>query len=148
MNHFVEALVENHKAFGMPVLRKPVVPGIHRTQLRIALIKEEFDEFVRASWDDDIVEAADGLVDLLYVVVGAMLEYGLTDIVDQLFNEVQRSNMSKLGADGKPIYNEQGKYMKGPNYRRPDLASIINKAMRKEDDSQLELNLGSERDVK
>jgi predicted HAD superfamily Cof-like phosphohydrolase len=139
MNPFVQALIENHKAFGMPILHTPTIP-MHRAKMRIGLIEEEADELFQACFrEESIVDAADALVDLLYVVVGAMLEFGLTDIVYELFNEVQRSNMSKLGKDGKPIYREDGKYLKGPNYSPPNLAAIINKV-----NKQLELFNGDE----
>lgn len=139
MNPFVQALIENHKAFGMPILHTPTIP-MSRAKMRIGLIEEETDELFQACFrEESIVDAADALIDLLYVVVGAMLEFGLTDIVDELFNEVQRSNMSKLGEDGKPIYREDGKYLKGPNYSPPNLAAIINKS-----NEQLELFNGDE----
>lgn len=138
MNPFVKALIENHKAFGAPVLHTPAKPDHKRMQLREDLIYEELLEFIRSNNSGTIVDAADDLIDLLYVVVGAMLEYGLTDIIDELFAEVQRSNMSKLGADGKPIYRDDGKYLKGPNYTPPNLSAIIE---RKLSEKQLELDL-------
>jgi len=91
--------------------------------LRLSLIQEELDELKKAIKDKDIVEVADALTDILYVTYGAGHAFGIN--LDQCFNEVQNSNMSKLGDDGKPIYNENGKVMKGPNYFKPDLSKYI-----------------------
>ena len=93
-------------------------------QLRIDLIEEELNELKEAIKNNDIVEVADALTDILYVTYGAGHSFGVD--LDKCFDEVQRSNMSKLGEDGKPIYNESGKVMKGPNYFAPDLKKIIN----------------------
>ena len=91
--------------------------------LRLSLIQEELDELKKAIQEEDIVEVADALTDILYVTYGAGHAFGID--LDQCFNEVQNSNMSKLGDDGKPIYNENGKVMKGPNYFKPDLSKYI-----------------------
>jgi len=150
MNNFVRSLVENHRAFHMPILHIPGMPDMNRVRLREELICEEATEFIQANKDGDIVSAADALIDLLYVTIGAMLEYGLTDIVDDLFNEVQRSNMSKLDETGQPIFRADGKYLKGPRYTEPNLSLIINnqiddckllKAGLEASDRQLELDL-------
>ena len=105
------------------VKTKPSFPSEKIVQLRYDLIKEELDELSVAIKDKDIVEVADALTDLLYVVYGAGHSFGID--LDKCFAEVQRSNMSKLGNDGKPIYNENGKVMKGPNYSKPNLKQFL-----------------------
>ena len=91
--------------------------------LRISLINEELDELKQAISEKNLTEVADALTDILYVTYGAGYAYGID--LDQCFKEVQRANMSKLGEDGKPIYNDQGKVMKGPNYTKPDLSKFV-----------------------
>ena len=88
---------------------------------------EENDEYFEAAQNNDLVEVADALGDMLYILCGTILEHGMQYKIEEVFNEIQRSNMSKLGADGKPIYREDGKVMKGPNYFRPDILSILDK---------------------
>jgi predicted HAD superfamily Cof-like phosphohydrolase len=105
------------------VKTKPSFPSEKIVQLRYDLIKEELDELSVAIKDKDIVEVADALTDLLYVVYGAGHSFGID--LDKCFAEVQRSNMSKLDNDGKPIYNENGKVMKGPNYSKPNLKQFL-----------------------
>ena len=92
-------------------------------ELRISLINEELEELKKAIEDNDILEVADALTDILYVAYGAGHAFGID--LDKCFNEVQESNMSKLGSDWKPIYNESGKVMKGPNYFKPDLSKFL-----------------------
>jgi len=98
-------------------------PNEKTVQLRYELIKEELEELNQAIKDKDIKEVADALTDILYVTYGAGHAFGID--LDKCFNEVQLSNMSKLGPDGKPIYNENGKVMKGPNYFKPDLDKFL-----------------------
>ena len=105
--------------YGQEVKTTPSFPDDKIVRLRYDLIKEELDELSSAIKDKDIVEVADALTDLLYVVYGAGHSWGID--LDKCFAEVQRSNMSKLGEDGKPIFNENGKVMKGPNYSKPNL---------------------------
>ncbi len=105
------------------VKTKPSFPSEKIVQLRYDLIKEELDELSVAINDKDIVEVADALTDLLYVVYGAGHSFGID--LDKCFAEVQRSNLSKLNIDGKPIYNENGKVMKGPNYSKPNLKQFF-----------------------
>ena len=93
--------------------------------LRISLISEELDELKKAISDNNIVEIADALTDILYVTYGAGHAFGIN--LDKCFNEVQESNMSKLDQDGKPIFNEHGKVMKGPNYFKPNIKAILKK---------------------
>ena len=113
------------KTFGQEVKNKPSFSTDKINQLRISLIQEELDELKEAMTNNDLLEVADALTDLLYVTYGAGHAFGID--LDKCFNEVQNSNMSKLGEDGKPIYNEFGKVMKGPNYFKPDLSKFVNK---------------------
>ena len=109
--------------FGQEVKTKPEFPSEKIVKLRHALIKEELEEFEQALKDNNLKEVADSLTDILYVTYGAGHAFGID--LDKCFDEVQRSNMSKLGGDGKPIYNEHGKVMKGPKYFQPDLSKFI-----------------------
>ena len=111
------------KTFGQEVKDKPSLGDEKINQLRINLIKEELDELKQAMDDKDLLEVADALTDILYVTYGAGIAFGID--LDKCFEEVQNSNMSKLGEDGKPIYNEAGKVMKGPNYFKPDLSKFV-----------------------
>ena len=111
------------KTFGQEVKTKPSLSNDKINNLRLSLIKEELDELTNAIKKKDLVEVADALTDILYVTYGAGHAFGIN--LDRCFDEVQRSNMSKLGADSKPIYNENGKVMKGPNYFKPDLSRFI-----------------------
>ena len=111
------------KTFGQEVKTKAELSNAKINELRISLINEELEELKKAIKDDDILEVADALTDILYVAYGAGHAFGIN--LDKCFNEVQESNMSKLGSDGKPIYNESGKVMKGPNYFKPDLSKFL-----------------------
>ena len=111
------------KTFGQDVKDKPSLSSDKINQLRISLIKEELDELKEAMNSKDLLEVADALTDLLYVTYGAGHAFGID--LDKCFEEVQNSNMSKLGDDGKPIYNEFGKVLKGPNYFKPNLIKYI-----------------------
>jgi len=109
--------------FSQEVRNKAEFPNEKIVQLRYDLIKEELDELNQAMKDKDIKEVADALTDILYVTYGAGHAFGID--LDKCFDEVQRSNMSKLGSDGKPIYNDRGKVMKGPSYFKPDIGKIL-----------------------
>ena len=111
------------KTFGQEVKNKPSFSNEKINQLRISLIQEELDELKEAMTNNDLLEVADALTDLLYVTYGAGHAFGID--LDKCFNEVQNSNMSKLGLDGKPIFDEKGKVMKGPNYFKPDLNKFV-----------------------
>jgi len=111
------------KTFGQEVKSKPSFSTDKINKLRLDLIKEELDELKEAMDNKDIKEIADALTDILYVTYGAGHAFGIN--LDKCFKEVQNSNMSKLGEDGKPIYNEKGKVMKGPNYFKPDLSKFV-----------------------
>ncbi len=109
--------------FGQEVKNKAEFPNEKIVQLRYELIKEELEELRQAIKDKDLKEVADALTDILYVTYGAGHAFGID--LDKCFKEIQDSNMSKLGSDGKPIYNEYGKVMKGPNYFKPDLNKFL-----------------------
>ena len=111
------------KTFGQMVRTKPQFPDEETMQLRHDLIKEELNELEQAMKTKDLKEVADALTDILYVTYGAGYAYGIN--LDKCFKEVQRANMSKLGKDGKPIYNDRGKVMKGPNYLAPNLKQFV-----------------------
>ena len=111
------------KTFGQEVKTKPSFSSDKINKLRIDLIKEELDELQEAMKNNDLLEVADALTDILYVTYGAGHAFGID--LDKCFDEVQNSNMSKLGEDGKPIYNENGKVMKGPNYFKPNLSQFL-----------------------
>ena len=112
------------KTFGQEVKTKPSFSTDKINKLRLDLIKEELEELTEAMNNKDLLEVADALTDILYVTYGAGHAFGID--LDKCFDEVQNSNMSKLNVDGKPIYNESGKVMKGPNYFKPDLSKFIN----------------------
>ena len=112
------------KTFGQEVKTKSGLSTEKINKLRVSLINEELEEFKEAIKNNDPKEAADALTDILYVTYGAGHAFGIN--LDKCFDEVQKSNMSKLGNDGKPIYNEQGKVMKGPKYFKPDLTKFLN----------------------
>ena len=111
------------ETFGQMVRTKPQFPNEKTMQLRFDLIKEELDELEVAMKTKNLKEIADALTDILYVTYGAGYAYGIN--LDKCFKEVQRSNMSKLGKDGNPIFNDKGKVMKGPNYSEPNLKQYV-----------------------
>ena len=111
------------QTYGQEVKTKANFSDKKTNKLRVDLIKEELDELTKAMDEKDLLEVADALTDILYVTYGAGHAFGIN--LDKCFDEVQSSNMSKLGEDGKPIYNEVGKVMKGPNYFKPDLSKYI-----------------------
>lgn len=122
----VAAVAEFHEAFGIENFNEPnadLTP--EQVQLRFDLMREENEEYLEAALKQDIVEIADALGDQLYILCGTLLRHGLQHKIVDVFEEIQRSNMSKLGADGKPIYREDGKVLKGENYFRPNIRKII-----------------------
>lgn len=122
----LEQVKEFHETYGLPVKSAPDISDAKTNALRINLLAEELDELQEALDAGDIVEVLDALTDLQYVLDGAYLSFGLHDVKDTAFAEVQRSNMSKLGEDGKPIRREtDGKILKGPNFFEPDLSQFI-----------------------
>ena len=122
MSNF-ESVKKFMETFGQEIKEKASFPNDKITSLRYELIKEELDEFKEAIDKKDIKEVADALTDILYVTYGAGHAFGIN--LDKCFEEVQNSNMSKLGNDGKPIYNDNGKVMKGPNYFKPNLNKFV-----------------------
>ena len=112
------------KTFGQEVKNKPSFSSDKINKLRIDLIREELEELIEAINNKNLLEVADALTDILYVTYGAGHAFGID--LDKCFDEVQNSNMSKLDENGKPIYNENGKVMKGPNYFKPDLSKFVN----------------------
>ena len=122
MTNFNDVKVFMEK-YRQEIRKKPGFPNEQILKLRYNLIKEELDEFEKALKEKNLEEVADALADLLYVTYGAGHSFGID--LDKCFAEVQRSNMSKLGEDGKPIYNDEGKVMKGPNYTKPNLKPFV-----------------------
>ena len=115
-----------HETYGLGVSTEIKADlGKLKNELRFNLMKEENEEYLEAVENNDIVEIADALGDMLYILCGTILEHGLQHKIEEVFDEIQRSNMSKLGEDGKPIYREDGKVMKGPNYFKPNFSAIL-----------------------
>ena len=127
MKDKILAVKEFHKAFKLDYLDKPKADlGTNKNKLRFNLMKEENEEYFEAANNNDMVEVADALGDMLYILCGTIIEHGMEHKIDEIFSEIQNSNMSKLGADGNPIYREDGKVLKGPNYFKPDIKGILN----------------------
>ena len=115
-----------HETYGLGVSEEMKADlGTLKNELRYNLMKEENEEYLEAVQNNDIVEIADALGDMLYILCGTILEHGLQHKIEEVFDEIQRSNMSKLGEDGKPIYREDGKVLKGPNYFKPNFSDIL-----------------------
>ena len=115
-----------HEKFGINNMFKPTVEvGEDVYNLRFQLMKEETEEYLQACKDRDLVEIADALGDQLYILCGTILSHGLQGVIDDIFNEIQNSNMSKLDLDGNPIYREDGKVLKGENYFKPDISKVL-----------------------
>lgn len=126
MQKQLNAVQEFHTAFAIGHSEVPRADlGTAKNILRYELMREENEEYFEAVQNHDLVEIADALGDMLYILCGTILEHGLQHKIEEVFDEIQRSNMSKLGADGKPIYREDGKVMKGPNYFKPDFSKIL-----------------------
>ena len=124
----LNAVAQFHEAFGIESADQPTVNIPQQTIfLRHNLMKEENEEYLEAAQNNDMVEVADALGDMLYILCGTILSHGMQHKITEVFNEIQHSNMSKLGADGKPIYREDGKVLKGPNYFKPRIAKILDK---------------------
>lgn len=115
-----------HNTFGITQATQPIAAiGEAQWRLRHALMHEENGEYLAAAQRGDLVEVADALGDMLYILCGTILAHGLQDKITAVFQEIQRSNMSKLGADGKPVYRADGKVLKGEGYFRPDIAGVL-----------------------
>lgn len=128
MKKRIDAVTQFHNAFGLGVSEQPLASlGDAKNKLRFELMKEENEEYLEAAKNNDLVEVADALGDMLYILCGTIIEHGMQHKIEEVFDEIQRSNMSKLGADGKPIYREDGKVLKGPNYFKPNIREILDK---------------------
>ena len=128
MQKQINAVKEFHTAFGLGVSTEMKASlGEQKNMLRFNLMKEENEEYLEAVQNDDIVEIADSLGDMLYILCGTLLEHGLQHKIEAVFDEIQRSNMSKLDENGEPIYREDGKILKSKLYFRPDIKSILEK---------------------
>jgi predicted HAD superfamily Cof-like phosphohydrolase len=126
MKNKIAAVHEFHAAFGLGIKNSPTADlGEAKNLLRYKLMREENEEYLEAANDNDLVEVADALGDMLYILCGTIIEHGMQYKIEEVFNEIQRSNMSKLGSDGKPIYREDGKVLKGPNYFEPKIKEIL-----------------------
>ena len=125
----IKAVTEFHNAFRLNVEYKPKSDiSTEITELRYNLMKEENEEYLQAVKSNDLIEIGDALGDMLYILCGTIISHGFQDKIEAIFDEIQRSNMSKLGADGKPIYREDGKVLKGPNYFKPNIEKILKKS--------------------
>ena len=122
----IEAVTKFHESYVLGIEHTPKanLPK-NISELRFNLMKEENEEYLQATRDEDLIEIGDALGDMLYILCGTIIAHGFQDKMESIFDEIQRSNMSKLGADGKPIYRKDGKVMKGPNYFKPDLKKIL-----------------------
>ena len=126
MKNKIKAVKAFHTAFNIGYRSTPKADlGPSKNKLRFDLMKEENQEYFEAAQSNNLVEVADALGDMLYILCGTIIEHGMQDKIEAVFNEIQRSNMSKLGADGQPIYREDGKVLKGPHYFKPNIKSII-----------------------
>lgn len=128
MKNKIGAVKEFHEAFKLGIKHDPTADlGEAKNKLRYNLMAEENDEYLEAAQNNDLVEVADALGDMLYILCGTIIEHGMQYKIEEVFNEIQRSNMSKLGADGKPIFREDGKVLKGPSYFKPNIKEILDK---------------------
>ena len=128
MKNKIEAVKAFHTAFKIGHRESPKADlGKEKNELRFNLMKEENEEYFEAANNNDLVEVADALGDMLYILCGTIIEHGMQHKIEEVFEEIQRSNMSKLGEDGQPIYREDGKVLKGPNYFKPNIQFILDK---------------------
>lgn len=122
----LKAVEAFHKAFKIDFEHEPTVAiSENIKELRFRLMEEENQEYLEAAQNNDLIEVADALGDMLYILCGTILSHGMQHKIEEVFDEIQRSNMSKLGDDGEPIYREDGKVMKGPNYFKPNIGEIL-----------------------
>jgi len=128
MQDKINAVKAFHTAFKIGHRETPKANlGIEKNMLRYKLMREENEEYLEAANNNDLVEVADALGDMLYILCGTIIEHGMQHKIEEVFEEIQRSNMSKLGEDNEPIYREDGKVLKGPNYFKPNIETILNK---------------------
>jgi predicted HAD superfamily Cof-like phosphohydrolase len=127
MKNKIESVKAFHEAFKIGYRDSPKADlGSRVNTLRYKLMREENEEYLEAASANDLVEVADALGDMLYILCGTIIEHGLQHKIDEVFGEIQRSNMSKLGENQQPIYREDGKVLKGPNYFKPNIKDILN----------------------
>ena len=127
MKHQINAVKIFHETYNLNYKESQIAHiGNEKINLRFKLMSEENEEYLEAAKNNDLVEVADALGDMLYILCGTIIEHGMQDKIEEVFDEIQRSNLSKLGEDGKPIYREDGKVMKGPNYFKPKISEILN----------------------
>ena len=127
MKHQIEAVKIFHEIYKLSYKENPTTEiGLDKIKLRFNLMAEEKQEYLQAAKNNDLVEVADALGDMLYILCGTIIEHGMQDKIEEIFDEIQKSNLSKLGEDGKPIYRNDGKVMKGPNYFKPDISKVLN----------------------
>lgn len=128
MKKKLSAVNEFHRAFGLGFKETPTAAlGKDKNLLRYNLMREENEEYLEAANNNDLVEVADALGDMLYILCGTIIEHGMQHKISEVFDEIQRSNMSKLGVNGKPVFREDGKVLKGPNYFKPNIQDILNR---------------------
>jgi len=126
MKKQLDSVKQFHSSFGLGISEAPKATlGQNIDLLRFNLMKEENEEYLEATQNNDLTEVADALGDMLYILCGTIIEHGLQYKIEEVFDEIQRSNMSKLGANGLPVYREDGKVLKGPNYFKPDFTEIL-----------------------
>ena len=127
MKKQIESVKKFHNTYKLGYSETPIANlGNSKNKLRFSLMSEENEEYLEAANNNDIIEVADALGDMLYILCGTIIEHGMQDIIENVFDEIQRSNMSKLGKDGEPIYREDGKVLKGPNYFKPNFKKFFN----------------------
>ena len=126
MQDKIKAVKAFHTAYKIGYRETPKADlGLDKNLLRYELMREENEEYLEAAKTNDLVEVADALGDMLYILCGTIIEHGMQHKIEEVFEEIQRSNMSKLGTDGEPIYREDGKVLKGPNYFKPNIKEIL-----------------------
>ncbi|MAU64357.1 MAG: hypothetical protein CMC38_08490 [Flavobacteriaceae bacterium] len=127
MKHQLNSVKKFHEVYKLNYSETPTTEiDLNTIKLRFNLMDEENKEYFEAAKNNDLIEVADALGDMLYILCGTIIEHGMQNKIEEIFNEIQRSNMSKLDKNGNPIYREDGKVMKGPNYFKPNISSIIN----------------------
>ena len=125
MREYIKMVEEFHIAFDQKDAKIPTVGSVKQGELRYTLLSEETGEYIEAVRESNLVDIADALGDQLYIIYGTILKHGLQNKIEEVFKEIHRSNMSKLGADGKPIYREDGKILKGPEYFKTNIKKIL-----------------------
>ena len=126
MKHQLNSVKKFHQAYKLNCSESPTTKiGEQTIKLRYNLMVEENEEYLKAAKNNDLIEVADALGDMMYILCGTIIEHGLQHKIEKIFDEIQRSNLSKLGSDGLPIYREDGKVMKGPNYFKPNISKIL-----------------------